>query len=101
MRVILESLVEEEGNRFGNVTTIFCQEWSISSCVVRYVLTTIDVWLKLALKMLVYRECGVNNSGCSGMSVGNKLFACRGRIVMLIRKILVSEVSQRESIFVG
>ena len=62
---------------FGKVTTILFQEWNIVSSAVYNVLTTSDVWLKLELKMLVYRGEGVSISGYRGMAVGIEANICR------------------------
>ena len=39
-------------------------------------LTTSDGWLKLSLKMLVYRGGGVNSNGFKGLSVVTKSNSC-------------------------
>ena len=68
-----------------------------------------DGWLKTLLKALVYREGGVNNSGCRDMEVWTKansycrffgaVLVWRDRMVLLTKNILGSEVLRRESIF--
>ena len=74
-------------------------------------LTTSDVWFKLAMETLFYRGGGINISGIRGMIIRTKTNRCnrdlgcdigiKRPMLLLMINISVSEGSQREPIVDG